>query len=85
MTSIREERPLVVGERTAITVPVLAAFGGLLLGAAMWANGQSVATANLQRDRENDRERLQRIERALERIENRLDVAIRDKPVGPER
>jgi signal transduction protein with GAF and PtsI domain len=65
--------PTNVNDRTTITVPLVLTIGGVLLGAVLWANSMNVTLAVVQKDQTNDRDRLQRIELALERVELKLD------------
>lgn len=78
MTSITDREPddrgaLLVNDRTTFSLPVvLAVLSGLLAG-IFWANSLNIAVAEVKKDQSNDRERLQRIEASVERVEGKLD------------
>ncbi len=81
MTSLTEREtpsggdmgPVVVDEKTTVSIPMVLTVGGFLLGAVLWANAMNVTLAGVQKDQTNDRERLQRIEQAIERVEAKVD------------
>lgn len=65
--------PVVVDDKTTVSVPMILTLGGVIFGAVLWANSMNLTLEGVKKDLSNDRERLQRIEQAVERVEVKID------------
>jgi len=69
-----EMGPVVVNDRTAITLPIVLSIGAVILAALMWANSVNVAIAQSSTERRYDREKMDEMQQTLREIRAILEA-----------